>query len=66
MDTLLDAYLEKNKITEQQMTPALAKDFVQEVLGSGDPRIRGLVLKIERDALRYMRVYGPRPGGDEE
>ena len=31
-------YLEKNKITSDQMTPAQAGDFVQEVLGSGVPR----------------------------
>ena len=66
---LLDAFLERNNITEEQMTPAQAEDFVQEVKGSGDPVIRKFVLKIEREAVKYIMRYGPegRGGnGDEE
>jgi hypothetical protein len=40
VEDLLDAFLERNKITAEQMTPAQAREFVQEVIGSSDPRIR--------------------------
>jgi len=66
---LLDAFLERNNITKEQMTPAQAEEFVREVKGSTDPMIRNFVLKIEREALKYFMRYGPegRGGnGDEE
>jgi hypothetical protein len=66
---LLDGFLERNTITKEQMTPAQAEEFVQEVKGSVDPRIREFVLKIEREALKYFMRYGPEGrggGGDEE
>jgi len=66
---LLDDYLKKNKITEQQMTPAQAEEFVQEVKTSNVPVIRNFVAKINREVLRYGWRYGPwrrGGGGDEE
>lgn len=62
---LFIAYLEKNKITSDQMTPTQAGDFVQEVLGSSDPRIYTLKMKIMYEAMRYWIIRGPR-GGDEQ
>jgi hypothetical protein len=62
---LFISYLEKNKITSDQMTPAQAGEFVQEVLGSGDPRIYKLKMKVMYEAMRYWLIRGPR-GGDEE
>jgi hypothetical protein len=68
VDKLLDAFLEKNNITEEQMTPAQASEFVQEVIGSTDLRIRGFVIKIRQEVLRYNLRYGPwrRGGGGDE
>ena len=66
VDKLLDAFLAKNNITEEQMTPAQAREFVEEVLGSAEPRIRGLKLKVMREVERYIRVFGPRLGGGDE
>ena len=68
VDELLDAFLQKNKITAEQMTPAQASEFVQEVIGSSDLRIRGFVTKIRQEVLRYNLRYGPwrRGGGGDE
>jgi hypothetical protein len=68
VDLLLDAYLKKNEIAEEQMTPAQALEFVQEVLDSSDPRIREFVRKIRWGAMRYDLRYGPgrRGGGGDE
>jgi hypothetical protein len=69
VDKILDAYLDKNNITEQQMTPAQASEFVQEVIASSDLRIRGFVTKIRQEVFRYNLHYGPwrrGGGGDEE
>lgn len=60
-----DAFLQRNRITSRQMTPDQARQFVDEVLGSADPRIRGMKIKIMRQRLRYFLLRGPR-GGDEE
>jgi hypothetical protein len=60
-----NAYLQRNKITSQQMTPDQARQFVDEVLGSPDIRIRGLKMKIMRQMLRYFLLRGPG-GGDED
>ena len=50
------------------MTPEQANEFVQEVIGSSDLRIRGFVMKIRQEVLRYILRYGPwlRGGGDED
>jgi hypothetical protein len=60
--------MKRNGITEEEMTPAQAKDFVQEVLDSSDPRIRGFVFKIHRERLRYILRYGNwrRGGGGDD
>jgi hypothetical protein len=68
INELLDAFLKKNNITDEQMTPAQAGEFVQEVIGSSDPVIRGFVIKIRQEVWRYIRRYGPwrRGGGGED
>jgi hypothetical protein len=55
--------MKKNNIIEERMTPAQAAQFVEEVKASAVPQIRQFVLKIEREALRYFRYYGPRGRG---
>ena len=60
-----DAFLQRNRITSQQMTPEQARQFVDEVLGSADPRIRGMRIKVMHQRLRYFLLRGPR-GGDED
>ncbi|MGA8820076.1 MAG: hypothetical protein WB624_22545 [Xanthobacteraceae bacterium] len=60
------AYLKKNTIVADQMTPEQAEEILGEVKGSTDPRIRMLRMKILRQSLRYFWVFGPRGGGDEE
>ena len=67
VDELLKGYLQRNGISEQQMTTGQAQDFVDEVRASTDPRIRGLNLRIIQERLRYIGVYGAgRWGGDED
>jgi hypothetical protein len=67
VEDLLDAFLERNKITAEQMTPVQAREFIQEVIGSSDPRIREFVIKIRQEVYRYIRRYGPwRGGGGDE
>lgn len=69
VNELLDAFLDKMKITDQTMTPSQAEEFVQEVKGASDPRIRQFITKINREVLRYNLRYGPGRrggGGDEE
>jgi hypothetical protein len=69
VDQLLDAYLQRNEITEEQMTPAQAQEFVQDVLDSGDPVIQSFVRRIKWEAMRYNLRYGSGRrggGGDEE
>jgi DNA-binding phage protein len=69
VDVLLDQFLEKNHITEEQMTLAQAGEFVQEVKNSSMPAIRNFVIKINREVLKYGFRYGPwrrRGGGDDE
>ena len=64
VDELLDEFLERNQITEEQMTLAQAEEFVQEVKNSAVPAIRNFVAKINREVLRYGWRYGPwRRGG---
>jgi hypothetical protein len=64
---VVKGYLDKNNISSEQVTPAQAREIVEEVLGSSDPRIRELKMEIVREAMRYFRVYGPgRWAGDEE
>jgi hypothetical protein len=60
-----NAFLQRNKITSQQITPDQAQQFVDEVLTSADPRIRVLKMKVMHQMLRYFLLRGPR-GGDEE
>jgi hypothetical protein len=71
VDELFEDYLKKNKIASEQMTPEQARELIEEVKESSDPRIRGLVMKIQREVLRYIRIYGPRGmrggrGGDPD
>ena len=67
VNELLDDFLKRKGITEEEMTPAHAREFVGEVLSSSDPRIKKFRTKIQQQARRYMRVYGPKlRGGDEE
>ncbi len=68
VDDLLKEYLRTHSITSEQASPAQAREIVEEVLGSRDPRISALRQPILRQALRYLRVYGPERwegGGDE-
>ena len=67
-DEILKGYLEKNGITSEQASPAQAREMIEEVLGSKDPRIAVLRRQIIREAQRYFRVYGVGRwrGGDEE
>jgi hypothetical protein len=60
-----NAFLQRNKITSQQMTPDQARQFVDEVFTSADPRIRALKMKVMHQMLRYFLLRGPL-GGDEE
>jgi hypothetical protein len=60
------AYMKKNSISADQMTPDQAQEILEGVKGSFDPRIRTLRMKILRQSLRYFWVFGPRGGGDEE
>lgn len=60
------AYMKKNNISADQMTPEQAQEVLEGVKGSSDPRIRTLRMKILRQSLRYFWVFGPRGGGDEE
>lgn len=60
-----NAFLERNKINSQQMTAEQAQEFVDEVLASADPRIRGLKMKVMHQMMRYFLLRGPR-GGDED
>jgi hypothetical protein len=62
---LFIAFLEKNKIASDQLMPAQADDFVQGVLGSSDPRIYKLKMKVMYEATRYWLIRGPF-GEDEE
>jgi hypothetical protein len=68
VSNLLDEFLKKNSLTEEQMTAAQAEKFVQEVKNSSVPVIRNFVLKINREVLRYGWRYGPwrRGGGGDE
>jgi hypothetical protein len=57
----LQQFLDKNGIKPEEMTPAQAQDFVYEVIGSRDPRIRELNLKIyRREIMYYIRRIPPR------
>lgn len=68
VEKLLDEFLKKNGITEQQMTLSQAEEFLHEVKISSVPAIRNFVVKINREVIRYNMLYGPegRGGGDEE
>lgn len=69
---VLQAYLKKNNIpieATESVTPAQAREIVEDILGSGDPRISVLRKSVLREAMRYFNVYGPGRwwrGGDEE
>jgi hypothetical protein len=81
VDELFDSYLQRNKITPEQMTPVQAREFLSEVLWSEDDRIvvyrqkimSGREPKEESDqAPRNRRTRpargrtGGKGGGDEE
>jgi len=67
VEKVFNAFLESHNISSERMTPDQARELIQEVRESGDPRIRGLNTKIMRERLRYIRVFGPeREGGDED
>lgn len=68
VDDLIKSYLKNKNISSEEATPEQAKEIVEEVLGSRDSRIRELRTTVLREALRYLRVYGPErwSGGDEE
>jgi hypothetical protein len=64
VNELLDQFLKKNNITEEQMKLAQAEELVQEVKSSTNPVIREFVMKINREVLRYGLRWGPwRRGG---
>jgi hypothetical protein len=44
----LEDFLEQNGLQPEDMTPEQAQQFVFEVIGSSDPRIRGYNLKLYR------------------
>jgi hypothetical protein len=57
----LQRFLDKGGIKPEEMTPAQAQDFVYEVLGSRDPRIREFNLRIyRREIMYYLRRVPPR------
>jgi hypothetical protein len=51
VNDLLDVFLERNKITAEQMTPTQAREFIQEVIGSSDPRIREFANKDQAGSV---------------
>ena len=58
-------FLDKNEIEPEDMTPAQAQEFIYEVIGSSDPRIRDFNLKLYRREILYyifhhMLLMGPR------
>ena len=70
VDAAFKSFLERNNIAideTDQLTPAQAEEFVDEVFHSSDPRIRNFNMRIWREAFRYWRRSGGRgAGGDEE
>lgn len=56
----LKQFTERNNIKLEYMTPGEAQQFVYEVIGSGDPRIRELNLRIyRREILYYIQRHMP-------
>jgi hypothetical protein len=56
----LDSFLSENNIRPEQMTPEQAKGFVERVIRSTDPRIRGYNLRIFMREFQYLLRRGPR------
>jgi hypothetical protein len=52
VDDLIKSYLNKQQISSEDATEEQAKEIVEEVLGSSDPRIRELRTPVLRQALR--------------
>jgi hypothetical protein len=65
VDEAFRSYLEKNNITAEEMTPAQADEFVDEIFYSMEPRIRSFNRRIWSEAFRYWRRSGGR-GGDPD
>jgi len=64
LNELLDKYLKRKNITEEQMTIEHAQEVLREIENSTDPRIRDFNAKIKRERSRYIWRYGPwRRGG---
>lgn len=55
-------FLDENKISSETMTPDQARQFLDQVKRSNDPRIRDLNLRIFRNELRYLLRRIPRRG----
>jgi hypothetical protein len=56
----LEDFLERNGVQPEDMTPEQAQQFVFEVIGSGDARIRDLNLKLyRREILNYILRHIP-------
>jgi hypothetical protein len=57
-----EAFMKRNRLAPEQMTPAQARSFTSEVLRSKDPRIRDFNLGIWRRELIFnLRQRGRRP-----
>ena len=57
-EELVETYIEKNKITKEQMTPDHANEVLKQVRESKDPRIRDF-----NNTMRFIRrVYRLRTG----
>jgi hypothetical protein len=57
----LDPFLNDNKIDPSQMTKQQAADFVDNVIHSRDPRIRGLNMRIFMREI-MLNIRRPRAG----
>ena len=67
VDEAFKSFLKRNNINPEQLTPAQAEEFLDEVFYSSDPRIRRFNMRIWRELFKYWRRYGGgRGGGDEE
>lgn len=59
VDELVTRYMRERGIAAQQMTPEQAREVVEAIHRSTDPRIEGYNRRI-RTMRRFFRLYGPR------
>jgi len=59
MNEYFDEFMERNNINATSMTPDHARAFLQEVMESRDPRIRGFNMRLwMREIMRRIRPRG--------